>query len=224
LWAGDHRTADKIKSLITAPTIQIERKVGGCHVIPNRLHVIMTTNHDHAVAAGVGDRRFVVCDVNDERACDKSWFDPIYRDLDEGGAGEFQWFLQHVKLGDWHPREILKTAEATEQQRMSGDSVSQWAQACVNADAIIGGDFRTSTDLGQRIATEELREAYTGYCRQRGTRAANEDVFGKACADMFGPRKRMATVPNGKRRPWGYDVPEGDSWQEKIDARLGIEN
>src|SRR5437868_46145 len=84
LWAGDHRRADKIKSLITAPTIRIERKFGECHIIPNRLHVIMTTNHDHAIAAGVGDRRFIVFDVSDARACDKAWFDPIYRDLAAG--------------------------------------------------------------------------------------------------------------------------------------------
>ena len=225
----------------------------------------MTTNHDHAVGAGVGDRRFVVFDVSDERACDKSWFDPIYRDLEEGGANEFLHFLQNVKLGDWHPREILKTAETLEQQRMSGDSVSQWAQACVEADAIIG-DTRHGFhhDLGERIATEDLREAYTGFCKQQSLRPANREVFGKACVEMFGPRKRLSAVPapaptqtvqdtgppsaaseelaqmigalipepsagpdpanasGEKRRPWGYDVPDGDTWQRKIDDRLGI--
>jgi hypothetical protein len=68
LWAGDRKTADKLKSVITGSTIQIERKHGSCRSIPNRLHVIMTTNHDHAVAAGVGDRRFVVLELSDERA------------------------------------------------------------------------------------------------------------------------------------------------------------
>jgi hypothetical protein len=31
-------------------------------------------------------------------------------------------------------------------------------------------------------------------------------------------------APREKRRPWGYDVPDGDTWQKKIDARLGITN
>jgi hypothetical protein len=95
--------------------------------------------------------------------------------------------------------------------------------------------------------------------------AVNIEVFGKACVEMFGPRKRLPTlligpaiqtvrdvgppnetdealdqrietaaasargqqaepaqVAHEKRRPWGYDVPDGDKWQEKIDARLGI--
>jgi hypothetical protein len=266
LWANDHRTADKLKSRVTADTFQIERKNGAIRQIPNRLHLMMTTNHDHAVSSGTGDRRNAVYDVSDEHACDKAWFDALYDDLDQGGVGQFLRFLQNVKLDDWHPRQILRTAEATEQQRMSGDSVSQWSQACIEADAIIGDPRHGGQqhDLGKRIASEDLREAYTGFCKQHGVRAANQEVFGKACVEMFGPRQRLSTVAlraatqtvedvgapdepdatldlgtaalpeprqpvepgpatvRGKSRPWGYDVPDGDTWQGRIDGRLGI--
>jgi hypothetical protein len=54
------------------------------------------------------------------------------------------------------------------------------------------------------------------------------DGFGKACAEMFGPRKRLRALQNGTgnstRRPWGYHVPKGKKWQEKVDARPGIKN
>jgi hypothetical protein len=230
LWAGDHKTTDKIKSMITAPTLPIERKFGGLRHIPNRLHMVNTTNHDHAVAAGVQDRRNVVYDASDERVGDKGWFDRLYEDLNDGGIGEFLYLLQNLKLGDWHPREILKTAETIEQQRMSADSVSEWSRACINADAIVGaapGPYSSDMthDLGTRIASEALRGAYTGYCKQQGLRAVNVEVLGKACTEMFGPRKRVkAQGPTGlsKRRPWGYDVPTGNTWQRKLDARLGI--
>jgi hypothetical protein len=234
LWAGDHKTADKLKSMMTAPTNQIERKGGAVLHIPNRLHIIMTTNHDHAVSAGVGDRRNVVFDVSDAHACDKSWFDPLYRELDNGGTSEFLHFLQNLKLGDWHPREILKTPETTEQQRMSGDSVAQWSQACIDADAIIGTGRapygnETTLDLGTTIPLPALREAYTGFCAQNKLHPSGVIAFGTACADMFGPRKRLSAPQNnatGRRmpRPWGYHVPESNEWQEKVDARLGIKN
>ena len=233
LWAGDHKAADKLKSLITGDTIQIERKFGSCWQIPNRLKTIATTNHDHAIAAGVRDRRNVVFDVSDDRVGDRAWFDCLYRDLAAGGTSEFLYLLKHVQLGGWHPREILKTAETTEQQRMSGDSVSQWSQACIIADAIIGagrGSYGSDIthDLGTPISFEALREAYTGFCRQNSLRALSTDGFGKACADMFGPRKRLralqSTIGKGKRRPWGYHIPKGSKWQEKVDARLGIKN
>jgi hypothetical protein len=251
LWAGDPRTADRLKSFITADTIQIERKHGGIRQILNRLHAILTTNHDHAIPAGVGDRRFFVLDVSDEHACDKAWFDRLYQDLNNGGVGEFLDFLRNVQLGDWHPREILKTSETTEQQRMSGDSIAQWSQACIEADAIIGFHGGGFCYLGSKITTRTLQEAYAGYCKQQGLRAANEGVFGKACAEMFGPRKRLPkedesseakkTVDErieelmrspkkvlarnsgseANRRPWGYDVPDGETWQKKLDERLG---
>jgi hypothetical protein len=229
LWAGDHKTADKLKSRVTANTFQIEHKGGAVRQIPNRLHLIMTTNHDHAVLAGVGDRRLVVYDVSEEHACDKSWFDPLYRDLDEGGIGEFLSFLQNVPLDHWHPRQILKTAETAEQQRMSGDSISQWSQACVDADAVIGagrGPYGTETthDLGEPISTRALRDAYTGFCKQNGLHTASMEAFGKACANMFGPRNRLKPEDYTTKRPWGYDVPSGETWQRKIDERLGIQS
>ena len=237
LWAGDHKTADKLKSRVTANTFQIEHKGGAVRQIPNRLHLMMTTNHDHAVGLGVGDRRFVVYDVSDEHACDKTWFEPLYRDLEDGGYGEFLYLLQNIQLSDWHPREILKTAETTEQQRMSGDSVSQWSRACIDADALIHNSYGGSTDLGQRIASDGLRESYSGYCKQHGLRPVSMEAFGKACTEMFGPRVRLGSeqafgsvetwrgqLQGSKRRPWGYDVPDGDTWQEKIDARLGIQH
>jgi hypothetical protein len=183
LWAGDHRAADKLKSSITGETIQVERKFSGCRQVPNRLHIMMTTNHEFAVPAGVGDRRYFVLDVSDEHACDKAWFDRIYRDLDDGGTEEFLDFLQRLELGNWHPREILKTTETTEQQRMSGDSVVQWSQACVNADAIVGAHW--SLDLGKRISSKELKDAYAGYCRQHGLRPVNEEVFGNTSTPWF---------------------------------------
>ena len=98
LFAGDHKTADKLKSRVTANTFQIEHKGGAVRQIPNRLHLMMTTNHDHAVAAGVGDRRLVVYDVSDEHASDKTWFDPLYHDLENGGFSEFLYLLSTVRL------------------------------------------------------------------------------------------------------------------------------
>jgi Family of unknown function (DUF5906) len=241
MWARDHKTADKLKSLITADTIQIERKHSSCRQISNRLHMIMTTNHDHAVPAGVGDRRYFVLDVSDEHACDKIYFDRLYADFDDGGIGEFLDFLQKFPLGDWHPREILKTAEATEQQRMSGDTVAEWSQACIQADAIIGegrGQYGEPVEhlLEMRISTRTLCDAYAGYCKQHGLRPVSIDAFGKACTQMFGERTRLpaenvtvkyknsGAIQEKKRRPWGYEVPDSDKWQERLDARLGIKN
>jgi hypothetical protein len=105
---------------------------------------------------------------------------------------------------------------------MSGDCISQWAQECVNADELVGEPAKTIA-LNNRISSDSLRQSHAWYCKQHGLRAANEEVFGTACTAMFGPKKRLsAKQAEGKPRPWGYEVPDGDTWQKKIDERLGI--
>lgn len=114
---------------------------------------------------------------------------------------------------------------------MSGDSVSQWSQACIDADAVIGtppgphGGV-TPPNLGTDIASEALREAYAGFCRQSGLRALNAIGFGKACTEMFGPRIRLQAnqsgAGSGNPRPYGYPVPSGTNWEVKLNERLGI--
>jgi len=228
LFAGDLKSADKMKSMITSDILQVERKFGNCRQVQNLMKVIATTNHDHAVAAGARDRRHVVYDVSNEHVGDSDWFDALYQDLAESGTGEFLWLLKSLQLGDWHPRLTIKTEETTEQQRMSGDSASQWSQACIIADAIIDqGPYGAPHDLGGPISFADLLKAYSGFCKQNGQRALGPEVFGKACAEMFGPRKRLRALStagpgNNKRRPWGYNVPKAAKWQEKVDARLGI--
>jgi hypothetical protein len=224
LFAGDRKSADKMKSMITGDVLQVEGKYRKCRQVPNHMKVIATTNHEHAVAAGVRDRRNVVYDVSNEHVGDKDWFDALYRDLDDGGTSEFLWLLQNLKLGDWHPRMIIKTEETSEQQRMSGDSVSQWSQSCIIADAIIGFDHGQERDLGTLTSFADLQNAYTGFCRRTGLRAAGPEVFGRACTEMFGPRSRLPTGAGGiaNKRPYGYHVPTAPNWQKEVDKRLGV--
>jgi hypothetical protein len=221
LWAGDAATADKLKSRITADTITVEAKFRKSREVPNRMHVMMTSNHEHAVALGSRDRRYVVLDVADSVAQDKFWFDPMYEDLADGGTNEFLHFLQNIKLGTWHPREILKTAEATDQLRMSADSVTRWMQACLDAGVIVGAVPFLELDEARPSAL--LQEYYAGFCQQHRLRAVTADAFGKRLTNMFGARVRLpAEKGSTVKRPWGYCIPDESTWQEKLDVWLGV--
>jgi hypothetical protein len=166
-----------------------------------------------------------VYDVGEDRVGDKLWFDTLYKDLEDGGTRQFLYLLLNLRLGNWHPRQILKTSESIEQERMSGDTVAQWSQACIDADELVGGEF--PKQLGRPLSAEDLREAYNGFCRQNGQRPLSTEAFGKACTEMFGLRQRLKALEcdfggGQKRRPWGYDVPSGGEWQKALDTRLGI--
>jgi phage/plasmid-associated DNA primase len=218
LWAGDRGGGDSLKSLITSQTLTLEVKHGSRWEVPNRLHMIMTTNHEHAIQSGVQDRRFFVLEVSRDKAQDEGWFGRLYADLDNGGLEEFLWLLQRVNLTGWHPRRLPKTSAAIEQQRFSADSVSQWAQACIDADGIVGG--LSILPLPNLLPTHVLYDAYKNHCRNY---PVSSTVFGKALTEMFGPSTReSASTGSATSRPRTYRVPNADAWQIALDQRLGI--
>src|SRR5262249_33799499 len=134
-----------------------------------------------------------------------------------GGPEEFLSFLQSVNLKGWHPRHLPKTDEAVEQQRFSADSISQWSQACIDADALVGGEITRS--LSKCHATNDLYDAYRGHCK---THPANPVVFGKALTQMFGAPSRQKVGTTATSRPRTYYVPDANTWQQALDRRLGI--
>jgi phage/plasmid-associated DNA primase len=222
--AADKAGADALKSMITGDTLTLEIKNGPRWEIPNRLHLLLTTNHVHAVAAGTNERRYFVLDVSDEKAGQAEWFDLLHADLDNGGREQFLWLLQNLRLGNWHPRRLPKTTETVDQQQMSADSVAQWASACCEADGILSPLGGPTRELGSIVETQELLASYTNYCRQRNIRPVDDKRFGKALTAMFGSqaRKRRSLVTGSKGRPYTYDVPDGDVWRAAIDKYLGI--
>ncbi len=124
-----------------------------------------------------------------------------------------------MNLIGWHPRQLPKTNEAVEQQRFSADSISQWAQACIDADAIVGHPILGSQPLGQLYPSNGLYDAYKNYCKHH---PASNVVFGKALTQMFGAPTRQNVGGSGNGRPRTYRVPDADSWQAALDRRLGI--
>lgn len=224
MWAGDPQTQDALKSRITASTIPIDEKYRHRRQVPNRLHVMLTTNHTWAVSAGVQARRYFVVEVSDEVAQDKSWFEPLYRGLEAGGTGEFLHLLLNLKLGTWHPRQVPKTEELVEQQILSAGSVEQWLIACADLDIIAVGardTYSAHHELGCEIPTQTLYDAYCEYIKRRsGARAESLTVFGRLLTKMLGPSRRIKASQSSGRRSPGYLVPDAGALRQAVHAHL----
>jgi len=125
--------------------------------------------------------------------------------------------------------------------RMGRDTVLQWMQLCVDANAIklqetenskmlsLGSDHKPAW-----IATSYLYESYLATCRQQGTwYPVNEIFFGMVLTKILGPSCRSTTTPEDlakimfgqekrARRPYGHYIPSSEKWQGLLDARLRI--
>jgi hypothetical protein len=81
-FAGDSRTADALKHLITGHTLQIEIKFGRSFEIDSFHRLLITSNHTQVIQASSEARRFVVCEVSDARKSDADYFDRLYAVVD----------------------------------------------------------------------------------------------------------------------------------------------
>jgi phage/plasmid-associated DNA primase len=116
-------------------------------------------------------------------------------------------------------RRSQQDKEAIEQQQTNKDSWLQWASFCIKENKIRVAHNNKTYQLGTRIPTNDLYASYVDYCRRQHIHPIRGHwKFGKTCSqpETFGPR-----VKNKENR-WSYRIPDGEIWQERINARLGI--
>ena len=99
-FPGDHRAANKFKSMVTGSTWLINGKFRKAYPAPNIAHIMLTTNSSWAVPAGNKARRFLVLDVNDKYSGEQGepYFKALYHDIESGGLEGFLHALLQVKV------------------------------------------------------------------------------------------------------------------------------
>jgi hypothetical protein len=118
-FAGDRSHEGILKALITEPELLIEPKGVDAFVIPNSLHIIMSSNNDWVVPASAEARRFVVFDVDPEHMQDHKYFQAIADQMTNGGSAALMHMLLHRDLGDFNVRAIPQTDALAEQKAHS---------------------------------------------------------------------------------------------------------
>jgi hypothetical protein len=229
IFAGDRQAGDQLRTRLTSENLQIEEKGIPIRTANNHIHAMMTTNHSHAIDAGKSDRRSVVFEVSEEYAQNKAWFEPLYRDLEAGGYNQFLHFLQRVYLGNWHPRELIRTEEGADQQDRSADPIGQWSLSCIALEGVVGSRGASHGELDRFYPNGELAGRLVEYCQSRRLRVPSEGEIGRAFTQLFGPRRRQRQTDVGGllakadgNRPFGYDVPDAEGWRHALDRKLGI--
>jgi hypothetical protein len=105
-FAGDARTSDALKHLITGHTLEVELKFGRSFEIESFHRLLITSNHAQVIQASSEARRFVVCDVTDARRGDAAYFGRLYAvadGRDPGTAQAFMRFLLDRNLSQFEP-------------------------------------------------------------------------------------------------------------------------
>lgn len=228
-FAGDRGQANRLKALITDDMLSIEAKGVDPLAVPNRLHILMTTNESWAVAAGADSRRYFVLDVSDSRLNDKVYWSALWRQVQTDDAiAAMLHDLLHLDLVGFSVREIPVTEGLLNERARSATGVVAWAMDVGDRGEVLGrGGFRLT--WREFFVTRDLYEDYISWAsRERYERTMSVESFGWTLKNELGlvasecPRAVAASLPEGDRRRKGYWVGSVEAFQERARAACGL--
>ncbi|MBA4033805.1 MAG: hypothetical protein C0480_04250 [Bradyrhizobium sp.] len=129
-----------LKRKITEPSLFIEAKGRDGIEVTNMLHIMIASNEAWIIPAGESERRFVQFNVSDVHMQDSEWFDPLFKQLVDGGLAAMLFDLLHHNLADWHPRNLPANTNLLEQQRLSLRPLDAWFVELLESGVLAGSD------------------------------------------------------------------------------------
>ena len=154
--AGDKRAEAVLKMLITEPTIPIERKHRDVITAKNMTHLLIASNEDWVVPAGLDERRFFVLDVSDDHAQDHAYFARLVGQMDNGGRAAILHDLLAFDLSAVNLREPPETEALLEQKVLSMSATQQWWYEKLQDGQLL--DHHTSWE--QEVARDDLKDDF----------------------------------------------------------------
>lgn len=123
IYAKDKASANILKGLITSPTLMFERKGLDIMQARNVLGLMLASNHDFVIPAGLNARRFFVLQVLAARLQDTAYFGGIVADLESGGYEALLHYLATYDLKDFDIRKVPQTDALDEQKAFTREGI-----------------------------------------------------------------------------------------------------
>lgn len=213
-WAGDKTGEGILKALITEPTIRVEPKGKDSFSVKNHVNIIMASNNDWVVPAGIDERRFLVLEVGNDHQQDHEYFRVLHTEMNNGGREAMLYDLLKQDLAGANLRGIPQTTSLFEQKLLSADSVTKfWFSRLED-----GTQLREDNDWNSFTETQKLYDQYVRYAQNLGfARVEDNALFArkiwKLCPGIRGPR-RFSVLG---RRVYAIEFPDLSNCREQFE-------
>jgi hypothetical protein len=164
VWGGDKTAEGALKALITEPTLPIERKGRDAYVVKNVIHLMMASNNEWAVPAGLDDRRFCVVDVLSKNVGKHDYFSTIRKELQAGGYEALLYDLLHYDLSKFDHRKPPQTEAALHQKMLGMTPVQKWWFDKLKSGQLLPWHADWKTEVSRR----ELHDDYINVLQKVG--------------------------------------------------------
>ena len=224
LFSGDRRAMDRLKSMITEPTITIEQKYQPRRTVGSIHRFFAASNHQHFGNIEKDDRRFVFLRVSEERKGDHNYFGEIHSAInDPFQLAAFCQVLATTDIADFNVRSKPNTSELIQQKLKSLRGFERfWYEVLCTGDVGFPDPYISHAwQESMFISTKSLTAAYEKHARkyrQYDSIQSAEINKGLAfwCPDACQDRKQ---INNEQQR--GYQLPHIDLAKENFEEAIG---
>jgi len=232
-YANDKKHESVLKMLISEETIPIEAKGVDLETAPNYIHLIMASNDDHVIPAGLDERRFLVLEVLTTNKKDTKYFKAMTDQLEGGGREALLNYLMVYDLSDFDVRTVPDTDALQEQKLLSLSPEQEWWYRKLQEGRLI----QHHTTWQDAVLKDALVDDYVENARRfnisrRGT-ATSLGKFLKRVVPTITTKQLVAEfeVMSGdgftrmeKRRAYHYLIPTLEQCRARWEELSGKEN
>jgi len=165
VWAGSKTEESTLKGLITEPYLSIEGKGRDLYQCRNMLHLIIATNNEWSIPAGLDERRFMAISVGNDKKQNKAFFDTLWAQLNNGGKARLLFELLNSDVSKFDPYDVPQTKELLQQKILSLDPQSDWWY-----EKLDSGMLLPTMDWSMAVPLQALYLDYVQHCRLTGQR------------------------------------------------------
>jgi len=160
VWAGDRAGEGVLKSLITEPYIHVEPKGKDAFSVRNHVNLIIASNQNWVVPAGLVDRRFFCLDVSDNHIQDQRYFKAILDQMKNGGLAAMLFDLLEYDISQVDLGHIPRTVALLDQiERTMTPLEKFWLEV------LMEGSNGVADSWSDCVTSQTLYNNYLDYCK-----------------------------------------------------------
>ncbi len=221
LFAGDKKSIERLKSLVTEPVIHIEQKYQPSRSIESFHRFFATSNNDFFGQVDADDRRFLFLRVSDQHQTDLSYFEGVHTAIDDDACiGALVHDLLQLDLTGFNPRQRPKTPEHLSQRLQSLGGFERFLYERLRLGQPLTEWNHQNWQAGF-ISTADLKDAFHKFDPQsQRYRPLQDDQIAAVLRKYCPSATRTRRLSQGNKQR-GYQLPPLDIARKEFASHLG---
>ena len=224
LFVGDKKSRDRLKSMITEPTITIEQKFQPMRSIDSYHRFFAATNNEHFTHIDRDDRRFLFLRTSDSHQRDTSYFSRLVKSFSDGKT--LSGFVDYLMIMDI--REKPQTQEHVDQKIKSLEGFGRyWYEVLFSAKFMVtvwdDSILEETHDWDESLfkSTNFIANAYRKFDRNSDRHGSVQGaIINKQITTMCQSARQTRRQMNGEQAR-GFQLPSLEVAREDFEVYLG---